>query len=290
MRWVRKVSSTTNADSARAAPQSPREKAQTSSQGRVDRDSGPGRSDRIEGLVFDFDGGGGISGAVLGIGHDHRQHVSDVPSGLALRHQQRPVVDDQAVVADAGDVLGGDDALDPRHLGGLRCLDPRHPGAGVVGEDEGPVQHAIDRHVGDEILGAEGLVATSVAVARGADAVVHRLVRISFEAVVLTEVVRPPWGTFYTFQPLPMCLTRRLNRIHDTVVAGAAAEVTGEPALDSRPVSGQAFVDEVGRPHRDARGTESALHRALTNEGVRQQLALAVWETLEGEDLGTSDL
>jgi len=100
---------------------------------------------------------------MLTVGHHHRQHVADVACRLTLGHQQRPVGDQQPVIADPRDILGSEDALDSWQERCLRGSDSDHRCAGMAGKNESAVEHSFFRHVGNEILGAESLVLPAIA-------------------------------------------------------------------------------------------------------------------------------
>ncbi len=68
---------------------------------------------RLEHFVVDRDQLGGVAGVAAAVGHDDREHVADAPGRLTHRHQNRPVVFDEAEKAGPGHVGSGDDAFDP---------------------------------------------------------------------------------------------------------------------------------------------------------------------------------
>jgi hypothetical protein len=244
-----------------------------------------GRGQRLEDLVLDLDRCGSHAGAVLGVGHDDREHVSDVPSCLADPYQQRPVRDNQPVIAHARDVLRGKDAFDSGQSWCRRRVDSKHARARMLRQHEGAVKHPFDRHVGDEVLGTQRLVATSVPIRGCADAFSLRNRRAPCEAVILTEVVGPPRRTRSDLGSGLPRLAGDLDRVDDAVVSGAAAEMAGESPGHPFAIPGQVLVDQVDRTHGDARRAEAALDCALPNEGVGEELALALWKALEGHDL-----
>ena len=121
-------------------------------------------------LVLDLDQGRRFAGRVPGLGGDHRQHVAHVPGRLALGDEQRPVLEDQALVPLARDVPRGgdpDDAGDP--LGDGR-VDPLHDRARVGRQDDRAVEHPGDDHVANEGELAQDEVAAVVAIGPGAHA------------------------------------------------------------------------------------------------------------------------
>jgi len=111
---------------------------------------------------------------VLAVGHHHRQHVANAAGGLAGGDDQRPVADDEAVAAEAWNVGRGEDALDPGGLQSIGGIDAKDPCAWMIRQHECAVEHAVNPHVGNEVFGAEGLVAAAVAVGGGADTVARR--------------------------------------------------------------------------------------------------------------------
>jgi hypothetical protein len=248
------------------------------------------RFHRFQDLVLDFDRRGCGSRMVLRVGNDYRKHITHVTCGFANRHQQGPVGNDQTVVADTRDIFGGEYALDSRHFEGLRGIDTDQRGASMIGENERTVQHPLRRHIGHEALGAQRLISAAVAVRGRADAVAHRHFGTALETVFLSEVMRTSRGTVADRCAVPPRFAGGLDRVDDAVVPGAPAEVAGKSPFNARPILGQLLVDEVGRPHGDAWGAKAALHRALTDKGVGQQLALALRESLEGHHLAVVSL
>ena len=119
--------------------------------------------DRLEHLVFDVDERRSLAGRLSGLCGDRGENVSDVPGGLPLGNQLRPIRHDQPLLATARDVSPRDDAHNPR----VRCcaghVDSSDDGPRMIGEAQRSVQHPADHHVPDELLLAEGERAALVA-------------------------------------------------------------------------------------------------------------------------------
>jgi len=98
------------------------------------------------------------------------------------------------------------------------------------------------------------------------------------------------WRSVADLGALPRRLTGGLDRVDDAVVAGAAAEMTGEAFADAGRVAGQVHVQQVGGADGDTGGAKAALNRALTYEGVGEELPLPVGQSFQGYDLAPLDL
>ena len=107
---------------------------------------------------------GGLDGGLARLRGDRGQDVAHVPDDLALGDQQRPVRDDEPLLAPAGDVGGGhhrDHARAPRAR--ARRVDAAHERARHAREAQRAVEHARRDEVADERLLAQGELAALVA-------------------------------------------------------------------------------------------------------------------------------
>jgi len=258
--------------------------------GRVGDERRIGGVDGIEDLIIHRDCVRRRARAVLAIGHHHRQHVADITGNLAGGDDQRPVVDDEAMVADSGDVAGGEDTLDPGRFQAIGGVDAEDPCAWMLRQHERAVEQGVNPHVGDEVLGAEGLVAAAVAGRGGADAVTGWDVGRPLETVVLAKEVWPEGRSAADLSTPPPRLAGDLDPIDDAVITGAPAQVAGEGAGHPLPVRSQIAVEEVGGAHGDAGGAKAALYRALTHERVGEELPLPIGQPFQRYDLAALDL
>ncbi len=249
-----------------------------------------GRAHRVEHLVIDLHHIRRRPRPVLAVGHHHGEHVANAACRFTFGHQQRPVLDDQAMVPGAGDVLRGEHTLDSRHGQRRSGMDAEDPCSRVFRQNQSPVQHAIDAEVGHEVLGAESLLATPVAGARGPDSVALGNIGRSLESVGLAEEqVGSRWAALQIAALAPG-LSRGLDRIDDAVVTGTAADVAGQRPLDPGAVGRQVLVEEVGGANGDSGRAEAALNGALVDEGGGEQLALPFRQAFEGHHLTPGDL
>ena len=138
--------------------------------GRVVLEGGHRVDDGRQHLVVDLDQRRGLAGRMTGLGGHHREHVADVAGGLAFGDQQRPILEDEALEALAGDVAPGGHPDHARDLLGRRGIDPFDDRARVGRQGDGAVEHARDDHVADEREIAQDERATVVAVGAGPDA------------------------------------------------------------------------------------------------------------------------
>ena len=273
MRCVVYVSVMTCAASANAASTSPRLTVETDSTlpgacacscGRVRCERGHRVGERREDLVLDLDEGRGRAGRGAVLGGDERQHVTDVPGGLAHRDQLGPVGDDLALVALAGDVGGGQHGHHARVRQRPRGVDPQDPRARVVGEPDGAVQHPGHRQVVDVRLVAERELAALVARGAAADAsaAIHGRERAAGAHA-----------------------GRQQHRVDDLDVAGAPAEVAGERRGHLLARRRGVLPQQGLGLHQDPGGAVAALRRAGCHEALRPHLALLRVEALLGDDL-----
>ncbi len=227
-------------------------------QGRVGIEDGRKR------LILDRDQRRGQARGPGVVGRHGGEDVADAAHLLALGHEARPVVVQQAVPALAGDVRGGHHGAHAVERSRPRRVDAHDPGARVRGEDEGPVQEALALHVGHVGPGAEGLVEALVAGERLSDPAVSDRLRHRAAA------------------PGPR---HQLHRLDDLRVAGAAAEVAVDGAGDLVAARAGLPVEEVLGAQRDPGDAEAALHAPGRGERLRNHLALARGEAFEGQYL-----
>ena len=203
--------------------------------------------------------------AVRGVvGRDRGEDVADAAHLLALGHEAGPVGVQEAVPPLAGHVRRRDDGAHSGERRGLRRVDAHDPRPRVRGEDEGAVQQALALHVRHVGLLAEGLREGAVACERFPDAaVVERRRHV----------------------PAAPGLRHPLHRLDDLRVAGAAAEVAVDRAGDLVTARVRLPVEEMLGPERDPGNAEAALDAAGRGERLRDDLALAGRDTLEGQDL-----
>ena len=88
------------------------------------------------------------------------------------------------------------------------------------------------------------------------------------------------------FGSLRRGVCRCRDRLDDLAVPGAAAQVALDAAPDGRLVPGVIALDQVACLHHQARGAETALHRAVGDEGLAQPLARLPYDhALDGHQL-----
>ena len=151
-------------------------------------------------------------------GDDERQHVAGVGRAPAHRDEHGPVAVDEPDAQLAGHVGSGEHALDARDRGGRGGVDGEHVGAGVLGQDDGGVQHAGDPHVVDVVLVAQRELAGLVLAVAAADAPGRSGRRPG-------GVTASGHGTG-TSSPVG----QQVDGVEDRVVAGAPAQVAAEVA------------------------------------------------------------
>jgi hypothetical protein len=98
--------------------------------------------DRLVDLIVDRDRCRRLARMELRIGDDHRQKVGDAAGHLPFGDEHRLVGIVQTSTAEAGHILRGEDARDPRHLLRLRGVDLQDLCARVLSEHHGAMQHA----------------------------------------------------------------------------------------------------------------------------------------------------
>ncbi len=169
---------------------------------------------------------------MLGVRNHHGQGIAGVSGGRASCDEKGPVVNDQAVVADAGDVFSSEHALDTGRGQGLRGVDPQTRARGCSARTRAACSMPSTIEIGDEVLGAESLLATPVAWARGSDTGAQTHLGGSLEPVGLAEKAVGARRTTLEVAAVSPGLARGLDRVDDAVVAGAAADVAGQRPLD----------------------------------------------------------
>ena len=230
----------------------------------------PGRERRVrvengrQRLVLDRDQGGRLAGGAGVVGRHRGEDVADAAHLLALGHEARPVVVEEPVPALAGDVRRRDDRAHPGKRRGLRRVDARHPGPRVRGENEGAVQQALAVQVGHVGPLAESLAQGAVPGERLPDPAVPGRLRQG---------------------ALPPGARHQLDRLDDLRVAGAAAEVAVDRPRDLLAARAGLPVEEVLGAERDPGDAEPALDAPGGGERLRDDLALAGGDALEGQHL-----
>ncbi len=222
--------------------------------------------ERREDVVVEVDLRRGLLRLLAGLGGHEGDGVADVARLLADGDHRGPVVDDVAVEAVARYVGGRQDGLDARHrerLGGVDSLqeDPR-----FRGPEHRAVEHPGDLHVVDVDRRAEDLLPRVDALDPRADAE-RGLVAVRYRGPLLED---------------PRRVDDRLLDLH---VAGAAAEVRGEPLRQVVVRRFRVGVDDpLGADHH-AGHAEPALHRPGVGKGVGVDVLLTVRQSLDGNDL-----
>ncbi len=123
----------------------------------------------LEHVVVDLDELSCRPGLGAGLGGHRGQHVTDVAGRLADRHELRPVVVDEPLVALAGHVGRGDDGDHAGRRLGRGRVDAANDGARMVGEAQRTVEHAGHDVIGHVLLQAQHLLARAVLGSRVAD-------------------------------------------------------------------------------------------------------------------------
>ena len=137
-------------------------------------------------------------------------------------------------------------------------------GARVVGKARGSVEHPRHAHVGD--IGA-------VSQDGGLDAVFRK---------ARSDAARGRGGGRRL--AFPQQLARVRNRVHDFLVARAAAKVLIEPALDFLMRRRGPALEQVPGPHHDPGNAKAALRPAPTREGFGEGLPGRRADALGGHD------
>ena len=218
-----------------------------------------------------------------GVGQDEGQDVTHTAGGLALCHEDGPVLSDQAHEPTSRNIFGRQDPLDPGRFKYGRCVDLEDDGARVPAQHHGAVKHAIDRQVGHVGLVAKGLLGAPVPQAVASDPAALAG-RPSVEAPGAAEHVRSSRATVLR---QGLCLPgvgHREHGVHDPLIAGAAADMAGERLPDLVLVHGRRPIEQRNDSRGDSGRAIAALESSLTNEGLRQDAALAFRQALEGGD------
>ncbi len=196
------------------------------------------------------------------VGDGDGEHVAGVGGATPDGDHHRPVGVDEAHPQLTRDVVCGEDPVDAGEGLCPRRVDGDDVGAGVVGEAQEAVEHARHDHVVDVAPVAEG----------------------EFRALVFDAALPDAFGQFDGRGGGSG--GDEFDGLDDLGVAGAAAEVGAETAVDGLPVEvGALLVDERLGPHHDPRGAEAALERPHGGEGVGVAFPLGSIEALEGGDL-----
>ena len=227
-------------------------------------EGGLGIEEGRQGLVLDLDQRRRRARRAHIVGRHRGEDVADAAHLLALGHEARPVGVQEAVPPLAGHVCRRDDDAHPGKRRGLRRVDAHDPGPRVRGEDEGAVQEALALHVGHVGLLAEGLAESAVAGERLPDAAIVDRRR---------HLAAAPG------------LCHQLHGLDDLRVAGAAAEVPVDRPGDLLTARVRLPVEQVLGAERDPGDAEAALDAAGRGERLRDDLALAGRDTLEGQHL-----
>jgi hypothetical protein len=161
-----------------------------------------------------------------------------------------------------GHVGGGQDAYDTRYCCSGGRVDADDVGAGVRGEVQRGVDHAVDAQVVDVVLLPHREVEPLIPRAAGADATERDGLR-------------------------RLALGQELDRVEDLDVTGAAAQVRAEVpgrggSVEARPL----LLEERRGAHQDPGCAESALQGAGGGERGGHAAALALVDPFERRDLG----
>ena len=200
---------------------------------RVVGEGGEGIGDGGERLQLHLDQGGGGGGGLARLRGDRGQHVAHVPDDLALGDQQRPVRADEALLAAAGDIRGGQHGDHARDRARRRRVDGAHERARHAGEAQRPVEHARRDEIAHERLLAQGELAA--------------LVARTGHGLHAGRLAAADGGG-------------QRDRVDDRRVAGAAAEVAGQGAGDG--LAGRAPGPGAGGPRPSSRCPASSSRTA----------------------------
>jgi hypothetical protein len=153
-------------------------------------------------------------------------------------------------------------ADDTRRAAGRLGVDGHHVGAGVIGQDQGGVEEAVEAPVVDEPLVAQ-----------------RQLVRL------VQELAGAEPGAGRSAHHHRLLAGQQLDGVEDLAVARAPAQVGAEVAggLGSGERLTLAVEQGLGA-HQDAGGAEAALERPGGGEGVGQPSPVLLGEALEGGD------
>ena len=245
--------------------------------------------DRGQHLVVDGDELQRIVGLLPRVGDDHRHRVSGEADPVGREHGHRAGNDsggmrgevaldvrgnpDHREGHDLRDVGTGEDSDDPGRRARCRRVDGCDPGVAMRASQDRRVHHPREPDVGDEL----GLTSKHGGGLGGGHTGADQLavVLAVFLAVVLLR------SGLVALEPA----RRRVNRAHQVVVAGHAAEVAVQPGPDLRRRGIGISREQVGHGHHHARGGESVLGCVLLPESLldRRQLPF-LCEPLDGRD------
>jgi hypothetical protein len=237
--------------------------------GRVGEEGILGAGDGLEDFVLDLDEGGGFAGDALCFRDDDGDGVALVVGLVADGDEDGPVANDEADEAFAGDVGGGEDALDAGDGHGGGGVDGEDAGAGMVAELERGEAHVLHEDVVYILPGSDGELAGAEAVEAGAD---------EAALVVLGEGAAA------------LDAGDDLDGVDDLHVAGAAAEVLLERVGDLGAGGFGVGGDEAERADGHAGNAEAALEATGAGEGLGDELAILLGDALEGDDVLAGDL
>ncbi len=191
--------------------------------------------------------------------------------------QDRLVLHLAAVAVLPGDVPGGQDCLDARHPARALRVDAHDLGVGVGAPQHPGMQHPLDREVRRVEGAARGLVQRVRAPVPG-----------SLRGQRRTTVLRsrgPPARRAL----LPV--GDPLDRVHDALVARAAAEVAAEPANDLAPAGPGVALEQRRRGHDHPGGAEPALDGVGRGKRLLQGVrTLGAPEPLDRQDVASGRL
>ena len=208
--------------------------------------------DWLKHLIIDIDQGDGFAGDGVRLGHHASQHIADITGRLANANHQRPILLDQADVLVAGDVLSGQHAQHTRMRRGraeIHGLDER---ARMIAEFERAEFQALEANIIHITVLPQ-----------------HQILR-----VVLGQARTDAAADFghFDFFFIADGFGGRRYGIDDLLIAGAAAEVRRQAFFDIGAAGLGIAFDERVRLHDDAGNAEAALHTALFDEGVGEDI------------------
>ncbi len=216
-------------------------------------------------------------------GRGDRGHRMAVVERLLARHRVAGHVAVGATGLDLREVVAADHRLDAGKLLRGRNVDRLDDCVRVRAAQDFPDQHAGQIHVGAE-LRAPGHLVEAVVLDRRASDDLELLVGIE------TALFKDGMGLCHD-QRSSHFFCRRLHRADDLVVAGAPAEVAGQPVADFGFGRIGIALEQRACGDQDAGRTDAALRAVELKELLLQRMQLvALGHALDGVDLGAVGL
>ena len=241
--------------------------------------------DRFEHRVIDFYFVGGLARVEGGVRDHHGQKISNTTRGFADRNKNRQVRIIEARAALSGNVGGGENPHDSRHGQSGRHVNRIDFGSRVFAEHHSAVQHPRNAHVVDERPLTESLFKAAIAGRGVADpesisislavpvsVLPVCILRVAAHSEIFAEIGMAAGFLARQLSTVLPGFTSGLNGVNDPCVAGAAAEMPGEPLLYSLAIIRAALPQHGSGANHDARDTEAALHSAFVHERFAQHL------------------